>query len=1360
VARIIRIIGAGIGVTVCFFYLGCGSVQMASASGGRNSAPLTITTKLLPSAIAGTPYVVVLDAAGGTPAYTWSITSGKLPTGISLTPNTGVISGTPTVTGNFSVGVALADEGDEKRTSTITITVAQSPLQIDATALPPAIDGTAYSQTLHATGGQSPYVWSITSGALPAGLSLGYSSGLISGTPTGNGTSNFTVTVRGIGRFGETQSAAMAISVASAPSTPLRITTLALPSAVGGVHYSQVLQASGGTPGYKWAITSGNLPAGLTLTQSTGAITGSPVASGTSTFTTSVSDSSNPAQSSSAPITIVVSATRLAIAASALQSVTVGTAYSQSLGATGGTAPYRWSISQGQLPAGLTLSSTGTVSGTPTTAGTATFTATVSDSGNPVQSASAATAVVVKPTPLVVQPSTLPAVKVGSTYSRTLQATGGTTPYVWSITSGKLPSGLTLASSGTVSGVPTVSGVSTFTATVRDSGSPSQVASTTAAVAVSPTLLTITSSTLAPLVFGKAYGQSLKASGGSAPYTWSITSGILPAGLTLTSSGSIVGLPTGRGSSWTFTAAVTDSSSPAQIASATTTIAVNPNATGPITTPPTPPVTTPSSPTPLSITTTSLPSSTIGISYAQTVQASGGTAPYVWSMPSGQLPAGLSFSASTGTISGVPTSNSSSSFTVAVADSGSPVQTQSVTLTIASAANPLTIVSSLLQSATSGTAYSQVLQATGGTPAYTWSITSGSLPAGLTLAATTGTVSGTPTSSGTSNFTVTVADNGSPAQKQSAATSITVAAQQATGPGTTWYVDPAKGGTRYSSLNPTGQCNGKSSAAYASGVNQPCPFADPRMLWNDPYSYNTAAWVISGGDTVIFSGFEQSTGQTGLISGSPSASTLGTFCFGIGSYCVPPPIPSGTAGAHTRFLGVNCQVSCSTTSTNAFIAPLGWQIPDPTKIEYLWAGGAAAGIPQFALDLRGTQYVDIQGLDFSDHSSCVSFGSPAPPSCNNPYLAAGVGLITGNTTSNLLIQDVRLHGFQARGLWGPIGGPIAMTRVQVNFNGFAGWDFDDQASPSTQDGPGSSITANYVVMTGNGCNEEYPVTDSYPAASCYDSGAGGFGDSWSGQNTNMDAFICNHCAQLYNTKDGFIGPHTDIKTLSITNSVSIGNEGQQWKWTSEPNSTTVFTNNLTIGNCNRLTQPIPGQPSYFVEHLGAVCRAAGDVFSFSSNANSTVLFANNTTVTYQETVIDLNCVQAGLCGTTPYVFENNLFLGYTVPVNYFPGANGTQPGLYYLSDSSDVVTASHNLEYGLRNGNCPTSSGGFVCSDPLLVNEPAPGSIPPESILDNFDFLPTTSSPAIGAGIAIGNITTDFSAVARPSTPTLGALQP
>src|SRR5204862_62956 len=207
-------------------------------------------------------------------------------------------------------------------------------------------------------------------------------------------------------------------------------------------------------------------------------------------------------------------------------------------------------------------------------------------------------------------------------------------------------------------------------------------------------------------------------------------------------SGAISGTPTTAGTS-NFTVQVIDSSSGKASKAFTLTI----NSTAP----------------PLSITTASpLPSGTVGTVYSQTLAATGGTAPYAWSVISGSLPAGLTLNATSGAISGTPTTAGTSNFTVQVIDSSSGKASKAFTLTINSTVPPLSITTaSPLPSGTVGTVYSQTRAAARGAAPYGWSVISGSLPAGLTLNATSGAISGTPTTAGTSNFTVQVIDSSS-----------------------------------------------------------------------------------------------------------------------------------------------------------------------------------------------------------------------------------------------------------------------------------------------------------------------------------------------------------------------------------------------------------------------------------------------------------------------------------------------------------------------------------------------------------------------------------------------------------------------
>ena len=172
--------------------------------------------------------------------------------------------------------------------------------------------------------------------------------------------------------------------VKGATSVAPTITTNSFPDGTNGVAYSAQATASGGAPPYTWAIATGQLPAGLSLNPSSGAITGLPTeAAGTSAFDLRVTGSDS--LSSTKPLSIRVAAP-LQLTTTTLPGGTVGTPYSQGLAAAGGQTPYFWSIVAGALPAGLSLNSTsGVISGTPTTAGAPTFTARVTDGGAPAR---------------------------------------------------------------------------------------------------------------------------------------------------------------------------------------------------------------------------------------------------------------------------------------------------------------------------------------------------------------------------------------------------------------------------------------------------------------------------------------------------------------------------------------------------------------------------------------------------------------------------------------------------------------------------------------------------------------------------------------------------------------------------------------------------------------------------------------------------------------------------------------------------------------------------------------------------------------------------------------------------------------
>jgi Putative Ig domain len=194
-------------------------------------------------------------------------------------------------------------------------------------------------------------------------------------------------------------------------------------------------------------------------------------------------------------------------------------------------------------------------------------------------------------TPLSVSTSSLPQGQVGANYSTPLAATGGTPPYHWSLASGALPAGLTLAASGTITGTPsaaTNANAALIGLKVTDSGSPAQSSTRTLSLTIAPSALVVTTTSLAGAQVGKAYTATLTATGGTPPLTWSIAAGSLPAGLSLTpSSGVIAGTPQAAVNSDALTFAVADSSVPMQqktvdlaltVASSNISIAISPRA--------------------------------------------------------------------------------------------------------------------------------------------------------------------------------------------------------------------------------------------------------------------------------------------------------------------------------------------------------------------------------------------------------------------------------------------------------------------------------------------------------------------------------------------------------------------------------------------------------------------------------------------------------------------------------------------------------------------------------------------------------------------------------------------------------------
>lgn len=662
----------------------------------------------LPQATAESPYSATLELDGGKAPLTLKLATGELPAGVTLNGPTRRIEGTFASAGTFSITVEATDVHGSRATQPYTLTVAEA-LRLTA-ALPPGNVGLAYSQGIASSGGRAPLTLAIENGVLPPGLTI--SSGVISGTPTTAG--RFAFTVKLTDANGASLSSAVTLDIFS--NLPPRISNTTLSNGIIGREYSELLLGAEGAPPYTFALTSGSLPAGLSLS-SAGVLTGTPTSPEIQSFQVTLTDSQGQKAQRSFTLT---THPLLVVQTSALAEGYQGQFYNQTLVASGGRTPYRWEA-QGTLPTGLSLTPAGILSGTPTVAGSYGLTFTLTDASG--QLATGAFQLTLY-TPPSITTTVLADGAVGVAYNQRLRASGGKSPYTFALTGGVLPSGLQLTGD-TINGTPTSAVASDVTFQVTDANGKISTRDLDLRIFNG---LTITTGTLDDSYVGRSYAMTLTAVGGdtSLPYTWSAI-GALPAGLTLSPSGVISGTATTAGTT-RFTLQVTDNSGASITRVFDLRVLAQP-----------------------SVTTTSLPEAYVNAAYSTSLGGAGGLPPYQWSLSGGTLPAGLTLSSS-GVLSGTPTAAGTSSFTVELSDSNNVQTTATLSLT----ASVLAITSASMADGYPGESYSYTLTASGGPAPFTWNVTG--LPPGFSYDTSTGVVSGTPTATGTTSISVRVTD--------------------------------------------------------------------------------------------------------------------------------------------------------------------------------------------------------------------------------------------------------------------------------------------------------------------------------------------------------------------------------------------------------------------------------------------------------------------------------------------------------------------------------------------------------------------------------------------------------------------------
>jgi len=497
----------------------------------------------------------------------------------------------------------------------------------------------------------------------------------------------------------------------------LMITTESLPNAELNEYYTANIEGFGGTLPYQWEIISGSLPSGLTSeTNETFTILGTPTETGIFFITVRLTDNSPQIQSTTKAFTLNVlsAAEALQITTTSLSDGSIDSLYDERIYAEGGSNDRTWTITQGSLPDGLTLTDlneTAQISGTPTTEGTSTFTVTVTDNQYPDMADSASLEITIRPftRDLILLTQQLSDGIVDETYDASIEADGGTLPYNWEIISGSLPPGLTgnPNQNYNITGVPTHIGSYDFNIQITDSSNPPLTITHPYSIHILPLQVTITTNSMPEGTVDQEYEAVVQAQGGTSPYTWEIIEGSLPPGLNTTSDGDleISGIPSEWGD-FPFTVQVIDNNTPPDTATKALSITIAPKN--------------------LTVKTSFLDEGRVGVAYEERIRADGGSGDRTWSITGGSLPPGLTFydMGERAEVRGTPTAQGTYYFTVHVQDNVFTSMTSSKSMFIK--IQGLHISTTSLPNVTSGVYYSKQLAAAGGVPPYTWSETASS----------------------------------------------------------------------------------------------------------------------------------------------------------------------------------------------------------------------------------------------------------------------------------------------------------------------------------------------------------------------------------------------------------------------------------------------------------------------------------------------------------------------------------------------------------------------------------------------------------------------------------------------------------
>ncbi|RKQ41422.1 Ig-like domain-containing protein [Enterobacter sp. R1(2018)] len=655
------------------------------------------------------------------------VLSGGAATSVSMVTSplhgSAVISGTTInyspaagFSGSDSFTYIASNSGGTSAPATVTIHVSPPTLLFTPSAggLNTATAGSVWSQSLTVSGGTAPYTWSASS--LPQGLSLNATTGVLNGTPATAG--NYLFQVNATDAYGAAGSVSYSLAVNDAVPVAGNVSvvvsansSIPVPLNISGGAAAGVTIAS--PPSHGSAVANGTL---ITYIPTPGY-------SGTDSFTYTASNSAGTSAPGTVTITVSAPVLTMTPAQGTLPAAIAGHAWTQSFSVSGGTAPYTWSASS--LPAGLTLNATtGVLNGTPAAAGNYMFQITASDRYG-VTSTVNYSLTVGDAAPLAGNVSVT--VNPDASNPIPLMLSGGPAT---AVNIASPPSHGSAIANGTVityTPAPGYSGADSFTYTASNSGGTSAPATVTLTVSAPQLAITPAAGVLPKATSGVHWSQNLTVSGGASPYVWRASG--LPAGLSLNgTTGVLSGTPDTAGN-FVFQIAVTD----AHGATGTVSYSLDvgdalPNAGN------------------VSITVNANSSTPVPLIL------SGGIASTV-NVVSPPAHGSAVVHGTSITYTPAPGYSGTDRFTYTASNSSGTSAPATVDINVSSPAMTVSPATGALPAAITGAAWSQRLTVSGGASPYTWKASA--LPAGISLDANTGLISGTPLTSGHYAFQVT-----------------------------------------------------------------------------------------------------------------------------------------------------------------------------------------------------------------------------------------------------------------------------------------------------------------------------------------------------------------------------------------------------------------------------------------------------------------------------------------------------------------------------------------------------------------------------------------------------------------------------